>query len=108
MEPLLPDVPAAVEVSMRMGNGGKLLVFLNARNERAAVRRIPEGAAIICDGVIAEGLLTVPADGCVIVKLRPDGGHRAWVRYYLRTSLVRRMALPPVSPSPAETFSQWP
>jgi hypothetical protein len=35
----------------------------------------------------SEGLLTAPAYGCVIVKPRPDGEYRAWVKYYLRASL---------------------
>lgn len=69
VEPLLPDVPAGVEVSMRMGTSGKLLFVLNTRDDRAVVPGIPGGAMLVCDGAFADGMLTLPGYGCAVVKL---------------------------------------
>jgi beta-galactosidase len=69
VEPLLPNLPKGVEVTVRESNGTRLMFILNTTDGAAKVSGIPAGTALVADAKIAEGIMTLPGYGCVILKL---------------------------------------
>lgn len=69
VEPLIADMPAGVECSMRVGDAHRLLFILNTREDEAVIPGIPDGSPLLCDGAIVDGVLTLPAYGCAILLL---------------------------------------
>jgi len=69
VEPLLANVPAGVEVSMRIGRAHCLLFILNTRDEETVISGMQDGSVLVCDGAIVDGTLTLPGYGCAIIKI---------------------------------------
>jgi beta-galactosidase len=69
VEPLLPNLPKGVEVTVRESNGTRLMFILNTTDGAAKVSGIPAGTALVADAKIAEGIMTLSGYGCVILKL---------------------------------------
>lgn len=69
VEPLLPNLPEGVEVSLRKSDDAKLLFILNTKNEPARLSGIPAGIPLVADAPVNEGVLILPAYGCVILAL---------------------------------------
>jgi beta-galactosidase len=67
--PLLPDLPAGVEVTMREAEGRRLLFILNTTDERKTVSGVPPATALVIDGSIAGATVNLPAYGCAILRL---------------------------------------
>jgi beta-galactosidase len=66
--PLLPDLPAGVEVTLREAEGRKLLFVLNTTDERKTLSGIPPATALVADGPVGD-TLSLPAYGCAVLKL---------------------------------------
>ncbi len=71
IEPLVADLPANVEVTLREGKGRELLFLLNTCEESVEVSNIPEGIDLLTGEHILRRL-TLGAHGCAVVKL--NGG----------------------------------
>lgn len=67
VEPLVPDLPDGVEVTLRAARDRSLLFIQNIRDEPVSVRGIPAGESLL-DGVLDnDGTLRLPGYGCAII-----------------------------------------
>lgn len=66
--PLLPDVPANVEVTLREAQDRKLLFVLNTDAEPATISSVPRGVDLLT-GQEAGGTLGLESYGCAVIKL---------------------------------------
>lgn len=71
--PLVPDLPAGVEASLREGEGRRLLFLLNGRGEPADVPGVPRGEPVAGDGERRGGGWRLPPHGCAVLRLDPQG-----------------------------------
>jgi hypothetical protein len=69
--PLLPQVPAGLEVTLREGDGRRLLFVLNSQAEPVLVPEVPAGLELMGDRPHAAGLLTLAAYGCAAIQPSP-------------------------------------
>ncbi|WP_158818890.1 beta-galactosidase [Methylocapsa sp. S129] len=69
VEPLLPNLPEGVEVTLRQSGDTRLLFILNTKDEPVRLERVPAGALLVADAPVDDGALVLPAYGCVIVEL---------------------------------------
>ena len=69
VEPLLPNVPAGVEVTVREAKEKKLMFILNTRHDSATIAGIPPGAVLVSDASLIDGSLKLPGYGCAILKM---------------------------------------
>lgn len=68
VEPLLADLPAGVEVSIRESDSVRLLFILNTRDEPATLAGLPASTSLVADGPLTGGTMTLPAYGCAVLK----------------------------------------
>jgi beta-galactosidase len=69
LKPLLPQVPAGIEVTLREGEGRQLLFILNSQAEPVLVPEAPAGLELMDDRPLAGGPLTLDAYGCAVIQL---------------------------------------
>lgn len=68
IQPLLPDLPSKVEVTMRESSDRKLLFVLNCGSETVVVKSVPSGRDLL-SGASAGGDLTLGPYGAAVVLL---------------------------------------
>jgi beta-galactosidase len=66
--PLVADLPAGVEVSLRVAPGRRLLFVLNTLGETAEVRNLPAGRDLLTGSAIVDGQLALGPHGCAIIE----------------------------------------
>jgi beta-galactosidase len=71
LKPLLPQVPAGLEVTLREGDGRRLLFVLNCQAEPVLVPEVPAGLELMSDLPHAAGPLTLASYGCAVIQLSP-------------------------------------
>jgi len=71
LTPLLPRLPAGVEVSLREAEGRRLLFVLNSQAEAVLVPEVPGGLELMSDRAHVAGPLSLEAYGCAVVQLSP-------------------------------------
>lgn len=69
LKPLLPQVPAGVEVTLRESERRQLLFILNSQAEPVLVPEVPAGLELMDDRPHAGGPLTLGAYGCAVIQL---------------------------------------
>ena len=67
--PLVADLPAGVEATIRESNDRRLLFILNTLGEVASIGNVPTGKDLLGDGKVRGGKLWLPAYGCSIIEL---------------------------------------
>lgn len=68
IEPLLPELPRGIEVSIRQADDRRLMFILNTTELPVAVPGVPKGSDLLTDGPVA-GTLQLGAYGCAVVLL---------------------------------------
>lgn len=68
--PLVEDLPAGVEVSLREGQGRKVLFLQNTTADPATVPSVPVGAELLEQVQHAGGSLSLAPYGCAVIKLK--------------------------------------
>jgi beta-galactosidase len=68
-EPLIPDAPEGVELTVRQKNGLSLMFALNTTHEQKVVGDVPAFDTLIGDGVCIDDAIQLPAYGCAILRL---------------------------------------
>ena len=69
VEPLLPNLPMGVEVTLRESRDTRLMFVLNTKGEPARVSGLPAGTPLVADSESIDGTVTLPGYGCIILKL---------------------------------------
>jgi beta-galactosidase len=67
--PLIADIPAGVEATIRESKDRRLLFILNTLGEPTAPFAVPPGIALLSDGSRRGARLVLPAYGCCIIEL---------------------------------------
>ena len=67
--PLIADMPAGVEATIRESKDRRLLFILNTLGEPADVPNIPKGTDLLGDAQVKAGRMRLPAYGCSIIEL---------------------------------------
>ncbi|MNT73663.1 hypothetical protein D3C72_2123940 [compost metagenome] len=67
--PLIADMPAGVEATIRENKDRSLLFILNTQGEPADVPNIPDGTELLGDAAVKAGRIRLPAYGCSIIEL---------------------------------------
>jgi beta-galactosidase len=67
--PLIADMPAGVEATIRESKDRRLLFILNTLGELASIGNFPAGKDLLGDGKVRGGKLSLPAYGCSIIEL---------------------------------------
>ena len=67
--PLIADLPAGVEATIRESKDRRLLFILNTLGEPADVPNIPKGTDLLGDTQVKAGRMRLPAYGCSIIEL---------------------------------------
>jgi beta-galactosidase len=67
--PLIADMPAGVEATIRESKDRRLLFILNTLGEPADVANIPNGTDLLGDAPVKAGRMRLPAYGCSIIEL---------------------------------------
>jgi beta-galactosidase len=67
--PLIADMPAGVEATIRESKDRRLLFILNTLGEPAVVPNIPKGTDLLGDAQVKAGRMRLPAYGCSIIEL---------------------------------------
>ena len=67
--PLIADMPAGVEATIRESEDRRLLFILNTLGEPASIGNVPAGKDLLGDGKVRGGKLSLPAYGCSIIEL---------------------------------------
>lgn len=69
LEPLLPRVPAGVEVTLREAPGRRLLFVLNTEAEPVELDGVPQGMDLLGENAVTDGRLSLGAYGCAVIRL---------------------------------------
>ena len=69
VEPLVPDLPEGVEVTMREADDRRLLFVQNIRDTAVSVPGVPAGENLLDGTLKPDGTLELPGYGCAIVAL---------------------------------------
>jgi beta-galactosidase len=67
--PLIADMPAGVEATIRESKDRRLLFILNTLGEPAIVNGVPAGMDLLSGVELSGGKLALPAYGCCIIEL---------------------------------------
>jgi len=67
--PLIADMPAGVEATIRESKDRRLLFILNTLGEPADVPNIPKGTDLLGDAQVKAGRMRLPAYGCSVIEL---------------------------------------
>lgn len=67
--PLIADMPAGVEATIRESKDRRLLLILNTLGEPAIVNGVPAGMDLLSGVELSGGKLALPAYGCCIIEL---------------------------------------
>ncbi|MDX3925221.1 MAG: beta-galactosidase [Shinella sp.] len=67
--PLVPDLPAGVEVTMRQNGDRRLLFLQNIKDTAIEVTGLSSGRNLLDDGKAVTGKLTLEGYGCAIIEL---------------------------------------
>ena len=71
--PLVADMPAGVEATIRESKDRRLLFILNTLGDPASIGNVPAGKDLLGDGKVRGGKLSLPAYGCSIIELANKG-----------------------------------
>ena len=66
--PLIVDMPAGVETTIRESKDRRLLFILNTLGEVASIGNVPAGKDLLGDGTVRGGYLWLPGYGCSIIE----------------------------------------
>lgn len=69
LKPLIDALPTGVEVSMREGDGRKLLFVQNSTADAIKIEGVPPGMELMADKAHAGGALPLGPYGCAVVRL---------------------------------------
>ncbi|GGA83230.1 hypothetical protein GCM10011491_08350 [Brucella endophytica] len=69
VEPLLPDLPKGVEVTMRMNDDRRLLFIQNCTEQPVRIEHVPAGIDLLDSGKAVDGPLALEGYGCAVVHL---------------------------------------
>lgn len=67
--PLVPDLPAGIEVSMRVRDEIQILFVLNTTADQIVLHGVPKGNVLVSDAVNTEGSQILPGFGVHIVEI---------------------------------------
>jgi beta-galactosidase len=67
--PLIADMPAGVEATIRESKDRRVLFILNTLGEPTSAGSVPAGRDTADDGNVRGGKLSLPAYGCTIIEL---------------------------------------
>jgi beta-galactosidase len=67
--PLIANMPAGVEATIRECKDRRLLFILNTLGEPAIIGNVPAGKDLLGDGKVRGTKLSLPAYGCSIIEL---------------------------------------
>jgi|GEM_PF-69651 len=69
VQPLITDLPAGVEVSMRKKTDCCLLFILNTTETPVELRTVPAGHELLSNVAVKEGQLALESYGCAVIEL---------------------------------------
>ncbi|TKB35709.1 MAG: beta-galactosidase, partial [Mesorhizobium sp.] len=68
VEPLVPDLPDGVEVTMRQNDERRLLFVQNIKDTPVAVTGVPSGSNLLDSELPVSGVLTLDGYGCAVIE----------------------------------------